>query len=165
MWREPIGRKASKWRKLLRQVARATGSPQNAEDYLHSAFLRLEAYSARNTVKNPEGLLVKIAANLAIDEDRRARRWGEADRPLHDMPHLTGTQPLQDEMLEVKKRLERVRHGLERLPPRTREIFLMHRIEGRKYREIAAHFDISMSAVEKHIAKAALFLAEWTEDW
>jgi RNA polymerase sigma-70 factor (ECF subfamily) len=41
----------------------------------------------------------------------------------------------------------------------------MHRVEGLKYREIAAHFEISQSAVEKHVAKAMLFLTEWTQDW
>lgn len=41
----------------------------------------------------------------------------------------------------------------------------MHRIEEMKYREIAQALGISQSAVEKHIARAALFLAEWTEGW
>jgi RNA polymerase sigma-70 factor (ECF subfamily) len=40
----------------------------------------------------------------------------------------------------------------------------MHRIEGLKYREIAARFGITVSAVEKHVAKAALSLAECMED-
>lgn len=54
--------------------------------------------------------------------------------------------------------------ALEQLPERTRTIFLLHRIEGRKYREIAETIGISQSAVEKHIARAALFLAERMEN-
>jgi DNA-binding NarL/FixJ family response regulator len=46
--------------------------------------------------------------------------------------------------------------------PRTREVFLMHRIEGLRCREIASRLGISQRSVEKHIARAALFLAEWT---
>ncbi len=38
----------------------------------------------------------------------------------------------------------------------------MHRLDDMKYREIAERLGISQSAVEKHIAKAALFLTEWT---
>jgi RNA polymerase sigma-70 factor (ECF subfamily) len=41
----------------------------------------------------------------------------------------------------------------------------MHRLQGLKYREIAVHFGISQSAVEKHIAKAALFLSQWAQEW
>jgi RNA polymerase sigma-70 factor (ECF subfamily) len=41
----------------------------------------------------------------------------------------------------------------------------MHRIEGMKYREIAAAEQISLSAVEKHIAAAMYFLAKWARNW
>jgi len=38
----------------------------------------------------------------------------------------------------------------------------MHRLDNLKYHEIASRLGISQSAVEKHIAKAVLFLTEWT---
>jgi RNA polymerase sigma-70 factor (ECF subfamily) len=41
----------------------------------------------------------------------------------------------------------------------------MHRLDNLKYREIAEKLDISQSAVEKHIARAALALTEWMEGW
>jgi RNA polymerase sigma-70 factor (ECF subfamily) len=34
-----------------------------------------------------------------------------------------------------------------------------------KLREISARLGITQSAVEKHVAKAVLFLTEWTEGW
>jgi DNA-directed RNA polymerase specialized sigma24 family protein len=68
-------------------------------------------------------------------------------------------------VLAARERLERVRQGLKVLNARTREMFLMHRLDGRRHREIAASFGISCSAVEKHIDKAASFLAAWTEGW
>jgi RNA polymerase sigma-70 factor (ECF subfamily) len=54
---------------------------------------------------------------------------------------------------------------LSQVHPRTREIFLLYRVKEMKQREIAAHLRISVSAVEKHIAKAAPFLLEWMEGW
>jgi RNA polymerase sigma-70 factor (ECF subfamily) len=54
-------------------------------------------------------------------------------------------------------------HRLEELSPRTREIFFLHRLEGLTCAEIAGRFKISSSAVEKHIARAALALAEERE--
>ena len=41
----------------------------------------------------------------------------------------------------------------------------MHRWHEMRYQEIAQRLGISVSAVEKHIAKAMLFLSEWTEGW
>ena len=131
---------------------------------LHSAFVRLEQYRADHVVENAEAFLVRTAVNLAID----ARRHDAftADMPIDaDDAEFIDPAPLQDEVNQARIRLKRVREGLDRLSPRTREIFLMHRLEGIRYREIAAQLGISQSAVEKHIAKAALFLAEWTKDW
>jgi RNA polymerase sigma-70 factor (ECF subfamily) len=39
----------------------------------------------------------------------------------------------------------------------------MHRIDGLKYREIAAELGITVSAVEKHIARAAAHIADLAE--
>ncbi len=39
----------------------------------------------------------------------------------------------------------------------------MHRIGGLKHRDIAARLGITVSAVEKHVAKASLFLLSWTD--
>ena len=72
-------------------------------------------------------------------------------------------QPMQSEMLAARERLENVLAGLDSLGARTREIFLMHRISGLKHRDIAARLGITVSAVEKHIAKASLFLLSWTD--
>jgi RNA polymerase sigma factor (sigma-70 family) len=70
---------------------------------------------------------------------------------------------LHPEVLAARERLQKVLAGLESLGPRTREIFLLHRLDGLKYREIAAQLGITVSAVEKHIAKATLFLVTWVE--
>lgn len=156
-----VGR--ASWAGLLRLVKRQTGGRQDAEDLLQSAYIRLENYKADHTVENPRAFLVQTAVNIAIDTYRHDKLWdlGGEDE---------GTQradeaPLQDEVIAARERLIRVNEGLAKLPSRTREIFLMHRLEGMKYREIAAHYGISASAVEKHIARAMLFLTEWTQDW
>jgi RNA polymerase sigma-70 factor (ECF subfamily) len=79
------------------------------------------------------------------------------------MLSLSDGQPFHPEVLAARERLEKVMAALDSLGPRTREIFLLHRLDGLKYREIAARLDITVSAVEKHIAKASLFLVNWVE--
>ncbi|GAA0574755.1 RNA polymerase sigma factor [Rhizomicrobium electricum] len=151
------------WNKLLKLVMRHTRGRGDAEDLLHSAYIRLEQYRAGHAVDNPSAFLLRTASNIAIDIHRHERLWAPDD--LNQDVQRPDDAPLQDEVIAARARLARVKEGLARLTPRTREIFLMHRLQGMKYREIAIHLGISQSAVEKHIAKAALFLTEWTRDW
>jgi RNA polymerase sigma-70 factor (ECF subfamily) len=150
------------WDRMIREVRIRTRGRADAEELLHSAYLRLMRYRAQHAVENIAAFLVRTAVNIGVDNYRH-------DKFIADVaPDDTGVcenSPLQDEVLAARVRLERVREGLSRLTPRTREIFLMHRLEDLKYREIAERLGISQSAVEKHIAKAALFLTEWTEGW
>ncbi|HET7086720.1 MAG TPA: sigma-70 family RNA polymerase sigma factor [Rhizomicrobium sp.] len=150
------------WNRMIREVRIRTRGGADAEDLLHAAYLKLLRYRAQHAVENVAAFLVRTAVNIGVDNYRH-------DRFIADItPDETGAcenSPLQDEVLAARARLERVREGLSRLTPRTREIFLMHRLDDMKYREIAERLGISQSAVEKHIAKAALFLTEWAEGW
>jgi RNA polymerase sigma factor (sigma-70 family) len=152
------------WAGVLARVRRRTRSAEDAEDLLHSAYLRLFAYRAENEVREPAAFLVQTAARLAIDRHRRDRRLSA--EPLESFGgSLEDDRPLQDEVLAVRERLRRVQAGLDRLSPRTRQVFVMHKVQGMKLREIATTLGITQGAVEKHIAKAVLFLTEWADGW
>ena len=150
------------WNRLIREVRNRTRGRADPEELLQAAYLRLVRYRSKHAVENTGAFLVRTAVNIGIDNYRHDRFIAEV------APEDVGARensPLQDEVLAARARLERVREGLARLTPRTREVFLMHRLDDLKYREIAERLGISQSAVEKHIAKAALFLTEWSEGW
>lgn len=152
------------WAEVLAKIRRRTRSDQDAEDLLHSAWLRLFAFRAEHDVHEPAGFLVQTAANLVVDKHRQGKRL--AREPIDAFEgRLEDAGPLQDEVLAARERLRRVQAGIERLSPRTREIFVMHKVEGLKLREVASALGITQSAVEKHVAKAVLFLTEWTDGW
>lgn len=154
---------ATVWRRLLSKL-RLRVDPQEAEDALHSAYLRLQRYREGRQVDNPEAFLLRAAQNIAIDDFRRRARI--ADSPVEALcEDRADPQALQDEVLEMRNRLSHIETGLARLAPRTRQVFEMHRLDGLKYREIAERLGVSQSTVEKDIAKAALFLARWARDW
>jgi RNA polymerase sigma factor (sigma-70 family) len=150
--------------RLLRRLSRVARDRDQAEDLLQSAFLRLAEYSRHNVVENEAGSLVRAATNIAVDEARRARTRSERGGAMDQLLNISDERPLQDEVLLARERLSRVREAMLRLPERTREVFLLHRFAGLKYRDIAARFGITVSAVEKHVAKATLFLADWIDD-
>jgi len=147
------------WRGLIRRIAMVTRS-SDPEDLLNAAFVRLEEYSARAEVQNPKAFLFRTAVNLAHDERRQRRGKAYVDASDPSVINLSDGRPLQDEVFEARERLGRVQAALAALHPRTREIFLMHRVDKLKYREIAERQGITVSAVEKHVAKAVLFLAK-----
>jgi RNA polymerase sigma factor (sigma-70 family) len=156
---DAIGHVLIKLRKLLRSRGRNT---DEADDLIQEAFLRLQLYCRDKPVEQPEAFLVRTALNLSIDGHRRAsHRLTVAERV--ETLVLVDNRPLPDEVLAAQQRLQRVKHALDALNPRAREVFLLHRAEGYSYGQIAQRLGISVSTVEKHMAKAALFFAAWLD--
>lgn len=54
--------------------------------------------------------------------------------------------------------IDRIEQALAKLPARRRNIFLLHRLDGLSYAEIADRYGISTKRVEQHIAAAMLHL-------
>jgi RNA polymerase sigma-70 factor (ECF subfamily) len=149
---------------VIRNLRRFTRDIDAAEDCFQAAYIRLEEYRRTEAVDSDVRFLARAARNIAIDEVRKVKVRGDSLTGLRaQMEDLQSTQPLQDEVLVLRERLSSARCVLEALPERTRTIFMMHRFTRAKYREIAIEFGISVSAVEKHIAKASLALAESIE--
>lgn len=161
---DEIPRDTKFWAGLRRRVSVLTRGRNDSEDLLHSAYIRLEKYRTQHTVDSPAGFLIRTAVNIGVDNHRHENYLAEEGINPETFEIVDET-PLQDEVIEARERLHRVKEGLAQLSPRTREVFLMYRIDGLKYREIALRLGISQSAVAKHIARAALFLTEWMEGW
>jgi RNA polymerase sigma factor (sigma-70 family) len=142
--------------RLRRFIRSRVTNAQDAEDVIQEAYLRVLRYSAEHAVESRERLLFCAARNLAVDSRRRrdARERNAADCAVLGAVNY----PALDEVLDARQRLRRVEAAIDALPTRCREIFLMHRIDGMSYSEIAKSAGISVSAVEKHIARACLSL-------
>lgn len=160
---EPVVLLISKLRRFLRSRGRTR---DDADDLIQEAFLRLELYCRNHKVCQPEAFLVRTVINLSVDERRSARsRYVMAGRA--EELALIDPHPEPDEVLATQQRLQRMKRGLQTLSPRTREVFLLNRLEGYSYPQIASQLGVTESAVEKHIAKASQFLWEWMnrEEW
>jgi RNA polymerase sigma-70 factor (ECF subfamily) len=145
--------------RLKRLLRRRGTSAVDAEDLVQEAIVRLFVY-IRNSgeVRDADAFLTRTALNLAIDLRRSSRSDRYESEPI-ELLDLVDLAPLPDEVLAAEQRLLRMRDTLERVNPRTREIFFMHRLQGLSHAEIAEKVAISKSAVEKHIASAITLLA------
>jgi RNA polymerase sigma factor (sigma-70 family) len=149
--------------KARRAVIRHGVAGQDADELVHDAFVKVEQYQRIHSVRVPEALLVKAAVNLSIDRHRRNAR-----APFVDVEHLhniADATPDPAELAEQRARLQHVARGIDRLPARTRRILLKRRMEDMSYADIAESEEMSVAAVEKHVARATLQLMKWMDGW
>ena len=149
-----------KLRRLLRSRGR---SIDDTEDLIQEAFLRLQVYCRDKDVAQTEAFLVRTALNLSIDQHRRATTAALVPGGL-DRMQLIDPNPPPDVVCAAQERLQHMRTGLANLSPRQREVFLLNRVEGYSFVQIAEQLHLSMSMVEKHAAKAILAMTNWMEE-
>ena len=133
---------------------RRTGSQSDAEDLVQEVFARLAQMADASKMENPQAYVFQIAVNLLRD---RARRSGARRSAMHEpfdeaMHAETGGSP--EARLLAREELAQVERTLGALPRKTKIVFLLHRLDGLKYREIADAMGLSVSTVEKHMMKA-----------
>jgi RNA polymerase sigma-70 factor (ECF subfamily) len=146
-------------RSLQKLLRRRGATPEQAEDLVQEAVLRLHAYTHQGgRVQNQEAFLTRTALNLAVDAHRHSRSSQYENEPVEELD-LVDLEPTPDEVFAAEQRLIRMRDALDRANPRTREVFFMHRLYGFSHAEIARRLRISVSSVEKHVASAVTILA------
>jgi RNA polymerase sigma-70 factor (ECF subfamily) len=143
----------------LRCFVRGGGATrEDAEDVIQEAYLRVLRYSAEHAVESQERLLFSAAKNLAVDSRRRRYVRTRTATDYAVLEAATQSWPDAHEVVYASQRLNKVELAVAQLPPRCREVFLIHRLDGLSYSQIAVQLGISVSAVEKHMARACLLL-------
>ena len=156
------------WRAAFARVRSALmrrgQTSDEAEDLVQEAWVRLACYEKEREVVQPEAFLMRAALNLSVDAYRARTSRGE-EVVIDEDFDVADAAPTTEEIMLGRERLARMSVGLGRLNEKTRDIFLAHRIDGLSYQEIARRHQLSISSVEKHIAKATLVITSWMEGW
>jgi RNA polymerase sigma-70 factor (ECF subfamily) len=131
--------------------------PAEVEDLLQDLYVKLTTFRT-GPVTNPRAYLYQMANNLLHDHRRGRRRQQERDdhwmrnRMGPDLEKEAGPSP--EESAIARDELERVNEAIASMPVRTAQILKMYRLDGLSQKAIAAEFDLSLSAVEKHLQRA-----------
>lgn len=92
--------------------------------------------------------------------------WVQEKHREHVLNHLDEQNtPSPQEQLEYKELESVINRTLKKLPERRMQIFRMHRVDGKKYKEIAECFSISVKTVEAEMTKAYRTLRQEIEKY
>jgi RNA polymerase sigma-70 factor (ECF subfamily) len=128
--------------------------PEDAQDIAQEAYLRMMKYEGAVDINSPLALLHRVAMNIAHDLERSQRARGLGSHVDMDEIDLMSDLPSAERTVDAEERYGRVKQAIETLTPRCRQIFLLSRVKGLSYSEIAEHCGISVKMVEKHISHA-----------
>lgn len=148
-------------RSKLRDVA-ARVEPQDEEDLYQDAFVRVLERSKTQEITKLDNLLRHVVRCLAIDRFRRKaiRQPVHAD-PVEESAVDAAADP--ERYVMGVQRFSRVMAAINAMPPKRREVFMLLRVEGLTYAQIARRLNVSIKTVEKHVHLAMRQLSD-TDD-
>lgn len=138
---------------LLDWLRKRLRHADNAADLAHDTFVHILGKPERlQELRQPRAWLSTVAHGLLVDRVRRQR----VERAyLEAIAHLPEAEmPSPESQLILLETLARVDALLSGLLPKVRMTFLLSRLEGLSYKEIAERLGISLSSVEKYMASA-----------
>ena len=140
---------------LVRHLERLVGSRDDAAELAQETYLRvMRQVQTSRFEASARSYLFQTATNLARDHHRR-QRFRAHDR-LDEIPEtdfsLAG--PLPEQSVDAQQALGRLCAAIDGLPPVTRSVFLLARIENQSYTDIGRSLSLSTRTVERRIAEA-----------
>ncbi|CAH0296189.1 RNA polymerase sigma factor [Pseudomonas brassicacearum] len=139
---------------LLRTLERMVSNPSTAEDLLQETYLRVTRALGERTVEHLEPFVFQTARNLALDH-LRARRI-QSRTLLDDVPpevvhNVVAPQSSAEDAAHARQLLERLNVSLQALSSRQQQIFILSRLHGHSYQQIAERLGVSLSTVQKEL--------------
>lgn len=146
---------------LVRFLKRKLNNSEDAEDIAQNAFIRIQRLAEQGELENPKAYLYQTASNLAIDMLRREKlhqnyvRQTISKEQFSDEEFSSVTDYCTPErLLSARRELDAIREAMNDLPVKCRQAFLLHRVKGLSYNDIAQEMGVSVSSIEKYILQA-----------
>lgn len=143
---------------LARYVRRRVADRSAVSDVVHDAFVRM-AEQPLTAVQDVRSYLYTIVRNLLIDQKKQDMRRRTVAMPHEALSDIAEDAPSPEDAADARLRLESLQRLVGELPFKTQQIFVLNRVDGLTYVEVARHLDISESSVQKHLALAVQHIA------
>ena len=136
------------------------GDSNQAEDVVQEAFIKLWNNCTDVIFEKAKSFLYTVARNFFLNEVAHQKIVLQHKSTLG--PDRTDETPQY--LLEEKEFMSKLKKVMSDLPEKQREVFLLSRIDKKKYSEISEMLDISVKAVEKRMSQALAILREQLGD-
>jgi RNA polymerase sigma factor (sigma-70 family) len=149
---------------LTRYFQRRLPDANEVDDLVQEVFLRIVRRGDSQNLDRFDGYVFETAASVIKDRFRRRRvRMSSSHVPFEaDLHSQADVSP--EQTILAREALRSTTRAIMALPERTRTIFVLRRLEGLSHPEIARRLGLSLSAVEKHVQKAARHLLALGEE-
>ena len=146
------------YREILSFLSGQVSDRSMAADLAQESYARVYAAQLAGAgIVNPRALLYRTARNLVIDHYRHAEVRTGVELPAceDEVAQVRGPRSLEPEVAAASQQgIRALAQAIDNLPPRCREAFMLNRIEGLSYVEVAARMGISVKMVEQHLKLA-----------
>ncbi len=149
---------ASKYRlPLLSFFQRRLRHGSDAEDLVQEVFIRLARQQDLEVIEHLDGYVFQTAANVLRDRVRRLSVRAEP-QVAEDFDPIDEAGFSPERVLIGRQAIERLIAALHELPETTRVVFTQYHLDSVPQVEIARRLNLSLSTVEKHMARANALL-------
>jgi RNA polymerase sigma-70 factor (ECF subfamily) len=150
--RDDVERVYRRQRSTLRAIASRSGDP-DSEDIVQDSFLKTISAEQDGNLRSSFAFLLKVTRNAVIDRLRqKAYRSSIVTSMGEGIMDAPDASPDPERAAIASDRLSRVMEIIESMPPRRKEVLLLHRLENATYRQISERLGISPRTVENHLA-------------
>ena len=127
------------------------GDADKAHDFVQEAYVKLWTNCAKVLFEKAKSFLFTVVNNMFLN-DYAHQKVVLVHQKLGIHKSVTNESP--EYVLEEQEFLQKLQVAIGSLPSKQREVFLLNRIEGKKYREIAEDLGVSVKAIEKRMSLA-----------
>ena len=138
------------------------GNSEIADDKTQEAFIKLWQNCKDVPIEKAKSYLYTVAKNSSLNEINHHKvvlEYQKTSRPLE----YTNESP--EHLYEQEEFRKKLNQAINNINETQRIAFLMHRVDGKKYHEIAEELGISIKAVEKRIHLALLEIKKEIENF
>jgi RNA polymerase sigma-70 factor (ECF subfamily) len=129
-----------------------TQNIEKAEDLMQDVFVKLWDNCKTVNLLTIKSFLFTIANNLFLNDYKHSK----VVRNYKNLPKENKEIQTPEFIIIEKEFSEKLKLTISSLPEKQKEVFLLNRIEKKKYKEIALMLNISVKAVEKRMHLALL---------
>lgn len=158
--------------KLVRFAREYVVSIEDAENLVQDLFIYLwERQDLFDSLNNPNAFLFALIKNRSIDFLRHKLVADNNKESIEDLKDrelqlkMYALEQFDENLLSVDDIEILLNNAINNLPDKCREIFILSRMEGLKYKEIADKLNISTKTVENHIVVALRKLKTELKDY